>query len=131
MRSTKDVIESHLRLRKSGDLERDLAENYSDEVVLLSWGEGIHRGPDGVRHLATILNTYLPQGDYVYHEVLIERSYGMLRWTGRARSAAVHHGADSYVVHDGRIVAQSIYYAVSDADYRGDVRSASVRDTET
>ncbi|MFW2514374.1 nuclear transport factor 2 family protein [Demequina sp. SO4-13] len=123
MRTTTDVIESHLHLRKIGDLERDLAENYDDEVVLLSWGEGVHRGPDGVRHLATVLNTYLPEGNYEYHDVLIEGSYGMLRWTGTARSATVHDGADSYVVQHGRIVAQSIYYAVSYPENRATVRT--------
>lgn len=57
MRSARDVIESHLAHRSAGDLEGDLARNYHDDVVLLSWGEGVNRGKDGVRRLAGILGT--------------------------------------------------------------------------
>lgn len=116
MRSTHDVIDDHLERRKQGDLEGDLRDNYADDVVMLSWGEGAQRGKDAVRRLAGVLNSYLPEGDYQYHQVLVEGAYAMLQWTGRSRSTQVHDGADSYVVVDGRIVAQTIHYAARDRE---------------
>ncbi|MCB2411903.1 hypothetical protein LGT39_03455 [Demequina sp. TTPB684] len=111
MRSSRDVIEDHLHCRKVGDLEGDLDRNYADDVVLLTWGEGVQRGKDAVRRTAAVLNSYLPEGNYQYHQVLVEDVYGMLQWTGRSRSMQVHDGADSYVVQHGVIVAQTIHYS--------------------
>lgn len=111
MRSTREVLESHLALRAEGDLEADLRQNYSDDVVLLSWGEGVHRGKDGVRELAGVLRTYLPEGEYRYGVLVVADEYGLLRWSGSGAGTVVHDGADSFVVRDGRIVAQTIHYA--------------------
>ncbi|WP_298456805.1 nuclear transport factor 2 family protein [uncultured Cellulomonas sp.] len=115
MRSTREVIDAHLQRRKAGDLEGDLEENYAPDVVVLTWGEGAQRGKDAIRRCADVLNTYLPEGDYTYHQVLVEDAYGMLQWTGRTKSTQVHDGADSYVVRGGRIVAQTIHYAARHA----------------
>jgi hypothetical protein len=115
MRSTREVLESHLALREQGDLEGDLGRNYADDVVLLSWGEGVHRGKDGVRELATVLRTYLPEGEYSYGLLLVADEYGLLQWSGSGAGTVVHDGADSFVVRDGRIVAQTIHYATDRA----------------
>ncbi|QZN84187.1 nuclear transport factor 2 family protein [Cellulomonas sp. C5510] len=114
MRSTRDVVEAHLECRKAGDLERDLRENYAPDVVVLTWGEGAARGIDALRRSAHVLNTYLPVGSYEYDQVLVEDQFAMLQWRGRGRGTQVHDGADSYVVRDGRIVAQTIHYATRD-----------------
>lgn len=118
MRTAREVLESHLELRQEGDLEKDLATNYHDHVVMLSWGEGVHRGKDAVRRLASILNTYLPQGQYQYHQLLVADEYGMLQWTGTSQDEVVHDGADSYVVRDGLIAAQTIHYAAAPRQQR-------------
>ncbi len=110
MRTTQDVIEAHLEYRLAGDLERDLAENYSPEVVLLSWGEGVRHGHDGVRFLAGVLGTYLPDGSYRYEDVVSDGRFGLLRWEGRGPRTEVRDGVDSFVVEDGVIVAQTIHY---------------------
>lgn len=110
-RSTKEVVEDHLRRRLVGDLEGDLARNYSEDVAVLS-AVGIHRGHDGVRHLADILHTYLPDRGYQYRQVLCSGEVGMLQWTAEGPNIDVDDGADSYLVRDGRIVAQTIHYSV-------------------
>jgi len=110
-RSTREVVESHLHYRKSGDLDKDLAENYAEDVTLLSW-EGVHRGHDGVRKLADILKSYVPEGSYSYEQVLAEGEVGMLRWRGTGGDVRIHDGADSYVVREGLIQAQTIHYSV-------------------
>lgn len=109
------MLESHLKLRKAGELDVDLGRSYADDVVLLSGGEGVHHGKDGVRLLAGVLRSSLPEGQYTYREVIVEGDYGMLLWTGRSDEVEVHDGADSYVVRDGQIVAQTIHYATRSA----------------
>ncbi len=111
-RSTREVLESHLALRRDGDLEGDLATNYTEDVVMLSCGEGVKRGHDGVRKLADILGTYVGHGEFEYHELVVDGPYGMLRWTAHAPDAKVPDGTDSFVVEDGQIVAQTIAYTV-------------------
>nr|KEP23520.1 hypothetical protein DA06_07720 [Georgenia sp. SUBG003] len=113
-RSTREVLESHLAHREEGDLEADLAENYDPDVVLLSWGEGAGRGLDAVRHRAGLLSSYLGPGAFRYEALMVEGDFGMLRWSGRSPQVRVRNGVDSFVVRDGRIVAQTIYYAVQD-----------------
>ena len=110
-RSPREVLESHLALRKAGDLESDLAENYAEDVRLLTTGEGLNHGHDGVRKLAEVLRTYLPDGNYAYEQVLVDGDVGMLTWTGRGDDAVVHDGADSFVIRDGLIRAQTIHYS--------------------
>ncbi|NHT16672.1 nuclear transport factor 2 family protein [Cellulomonas sp. IC4_254] len=115
MRSTREVLESHLAYRSAGDLEADLARNYADDVVLLSWGEGVRHGKDGVRRLAGILGCYVEAGTYTYDRLVVDDAYGMLHWRAQDGRTHVRAGADSYVVRDGVIVAQTIAYAVDRA----------------
>ncbi|MBQ0906089.1 nuclear transport factor 2 family protein [Micromonospora sp. U21] len=120
-RTTEQVLRDHLRCRKDGDLEGDLRANYHPQVRLLS-AEGIHHGHDGVRYLAGILRSYVPDGDYRYRQVLTDGEVGMLVWSGRctANDTALHDGVDSYVVRDGLLVAQTIHYSSFHLDGRPD-----------
>lgn len=112
MRSTHEVLESHLAYRRAGELEADLARNHADDVVLLSWGEGVEHGKEGVRRLAGILGSSVEAGTSTYDRLVVDDAYGMLHWRARDGGTDVRDGADSYVVRDGVIVAQTIAYAV-------------------
>lgn len=109
--TTRKVIDRHLALRMEGALEQDLQDCYDPDVVLLSY-EGVHHGLDGVRTLAGILRSYTEASSYVYEQVLAERDVAMLRW--RTTTEDVRLGVDSYVVRNGRIVAQTIYFTTAD-----------------
>lgn len=110
-RTIQEVLNSHLHHRTVGDLEGDLRENYADGVVLLS-AEGVHRGHEGVRHLADILQSYIQDGSYQFHKLLTDGEIGMLVWTGSTDELEIHDGVDSFVVRDGRIAAQTIHYSL-------------------
>lgn len=110
MRTTRQVIEDHLRLRAENDLEADLQRNYAPDVVVLSH-EGISRGHEGVRRLAAVLRSYLPDAHYEYRHVVVSDGFALLEWSGDGPDRLVHDGADSYVVENGTIVAQSIHYS--------------------
>jgi hypothetical protein len=81
-RSAADVLSDHLRRRRDGDLDGDLRHNYHPEVRLLS-AEGIHYGHAGVRTLAGILRTYLPEGGYRYRQKLVCGDLAMLVWSAQ------------------------------------------------
>ncbi len=112
MRGTREVIDHHLRCRREGDLERDLADNYAPDVVLLSY-EGVQHGHEGVRKLAGILDSYISAADYRYDDVIVEDDYALLRWSADGDDVVVHDGVDSFVIRDDRIVVQTIHYSTS------------------
>jgi len=66
MRTTTEVLESHLAKRLAGDLEGDIKENYSENVVFLT-GTGAFEGHDGVRKSASELERYVGNIPYDYH----------------------------------------------------------------
>lgn len=108
-RTTQQVLDDHLRLRREGDLEADLARNYSRDCVLLT-GYGVFHGHDGVRESAKRLKVYAPEGHYTYQDVLTHGDMGFLEWSARSDEHAVKDGADSYLIRDGVIHVQTIHY---------------------
>ena len=109
-RSPRQVLDRHLWQSRHGTVDADLAENYHDDVVILSrWGAD--RGHDGMRRFADRLRRDLPDMTFEYDEVLVEGNFALLEWRGSGSDGThVCDGADSYVIRDGRITAQSIHY---------------------
>ena len=113
-RSAAEVFDDHLRESQAGSVEDDLARNYADDLVVLT-GRGIYRGYDGLRYLAQRLREELPNARFEYRTRLVEGEMAFLEWTATADGAQVGDGADSYLIRDGRIVAQTIHYTVKPA----------------
>lgn len=113
-RSAAKVLEDHLHESKYGSIEDDLARNYSDDLIVLI-ADGVFRGHDGLRQLGQRLRDELPDSTFEYKTQLVEGEVGFLEWTGRGGGFVVEDGADSYVIRDGKIVAQTIHYTVKPA----------------
>lgn len=110
-RSLHDVVRDHLRLRSEGRLDEDIRKNFAEDVVVLTeWGA--FKGHEAVRKLAAKLRDEAPDAHYEYEEVLLDDFFGYLRWSANGNGTKIINGADSYVVRDGKIVAQSIRYDV-------------------
>ncbi len=112
-RSTRDVFECHLRLRRQGlgHVEDDITHNFAEDVILLT-GFGVFRGHDGVRRSARLLNEQLPCAHYRYRTKLVDGEVAFLEWTASCPGSRARDGADSFVIRSGRIVAQTIHYTV-------------------
>jgi predicted SnoaL-like aldol condensation-catalyzing enzyme len=110
-RSAQEVFDDHLREGKSGSVEEDFARNYAEDVVLLT-GRGVYRGRNGLMHLAELLRKELPDAQFEYVTRTVEGDVAFLEWTARADGAQVEDGSDTFVIRDGRIVAQTIHYTV-------------------
>lgn len=110
-RSAQEIFEDHLREGKEGTVETDFARNYSDDLVILT-GRGVYRGRDGLMYLADLLRKELPGARFEYQTRLVEGEVAFLEWTASADGVKVEDGADSFVIRDGRIIAQTIHYTV-------------------
>lgn len=103
------MFEDHLRLRLEGRIEEDIEKNYSDDIVLLSRMETA-QGKDALRRWADDLARELREARFEYVAKQVNGEYAFLHWRAQAASARVRHGVDSFVIRDGLIVMQSVYY---------------------
>jgi hypothetical protein len=110
-RSADEVMADHLRLAGEHRFEDDIARNVSPDCVVLE-RRGVFRGHDGVRELARLLSGELPDAPYTYTNVLVDARIAFLEWTAESDHARVRDGADSFVIEDRWIVAQTIHYTV-------------------
>jgi hypothetical protein len=110
-RSAREVFEDHLRIGVEGTVEDDIERNYGSKVVILC-RDGARHGYDGLREQAAKMQRELPNCTFHYHTRLVEGGVAFLEWTAQADRARVRDGVDSYLVHDGRITAQTIHYTV-------------------
>lgn len=106
------VLRDHLEKARQWSIEDDLAENYAGSVLFLT-GYGVHRGHDGARTLAELLQKQLPDAQFTYRTIEVEDDIGFLEWTAISSNGNyVNDGADSFVIRKGQIVAQTIHYTV-------------------
>ncbi len=110
-RSASEVFEDHLILAQEGRLEEDLRRNCAEDIVLLT-NYGTFRGHDGVREAAGLLNRQLPGGNFGYEVKLCHDNMCFLHWTGDSKDSNVADGADSFLIEDGKIKIQTIFYTV-------------------
>jgi hypothetical protein len=119
-RPAQEVLDDHLNLTERFGaeetwqriVEEDIRRNVSEDIVILI-NRGTFRGHEGVRELARMLGEELPEHhafEYTYRAV--EGRMAFLEWAYEDASVMVRDGADSYLIEDGKIVAQTIHYTV-------------------
>jgi hypothetical protein len=118
-RTAQEVLDDHLNLAENwGEvgfergLEEDLHRNTSEDIVILI-NRGTFRGHEGVRQLAHMLGEELPeQRSFEYTYRAVEGRMAFLEWAYEDEDVRVRDGADSYLIENGKIVAQTIHYTV-------------------
>lgn len=118
-RTARQVLDDHLNIANDWGaepferiLEEDLRRNVAEDIVILI-NRGVFRGHEGVRHLAWMLAEELPEHSrFEYTHVAAEGRIALLEWKYEDAQARVRDGADSYLIEDGKIVAQTIHYTV-------------------
>jgi hypothetical protein len=119
-RSAQEVLDDHLNLTERFGVEEtwqriveeDIRRNVSEDMVILI-NRGTFRGHEGVRELARMLGEELPEHrafEYTYRAV--EGRMAFLEWAYEDANVRVRDGADSYLIEEGKIVAQTIHYTV-------------------
>ena len=112
-RSPEEVFDDHLRMAAEHAFDEDIERNIAPDCVILE-RRGTFHGRDGARELARLLEEELPDAPYEYINRLVEGRFAFLEWTAEAAHTRVRDGADSFVIENGWIVAQTIHYTVED-----------------
>ena len=119
-RTAQEVLDNHLKLNEHfgaeedwrSIVEEDIHRNVSEDIVILI-NRGTFRGHEGVRRLAQMLGEELPeQRSFEYTYRAVEGRMAFLEWAYEDDNVRVRDGADSYLIEDGEIVAQTIHYTV-------------------
>ncbi|MGE5219114.1 MAG: nuclear transport factor 2 family protein [Chloroflexota bacterium] len=107
MASTKDVLEHHLKCFDEGDLEGILSD-YAPSAVLFT-PDGPRRGADAIRPLlkAMIAEFGKPGATFSMKQQSVEGDYAYIVWAAETADNVYELATDTFVVRDGKIVAQS------------------------
>jgi ketosteroid isomerase-like protein len=107
MTTTKDVLDHHLKSFGEGDVEGILSD-YAPGAVLFT-PDGPLRGADAMRPLfqAMIVEFGKPGATFVLKQQSVEGDYGYIVWTAETADNVYELASDTFVVRDGKIVAQS------------------------
>jgi len=112
--STKEVLERHLKCFGSGDLAGLLADYVPDTVVFRPNGfggpGGVAKGPTALREVFSIVLAEFARPDtrFELRQQAIEGDYGYIVWEAETAQNVYELGSDTFIVKDGKIVAQSI-----------------------
>ena len=107
MASTRDVLEHHLKCFGAGDLTGVLSD-YASGAVLFT-PDGPLKGVDAMRSLfqTFFVEFAKPGASFSMKQQCIEGDYAYIVWTAETADNVYEVGTDTFVVRDGKIVAQS------------------------
>lgn len=107
MALTKDVLEHHLKCFGEGDLKGILSD-YAPGAVLFT-PDGALRGTDAIKPLfqAMIAEFGKPGAAFYMKQHFVEGDYAYILWSAETADNVYEVGTDTFVVRDGKIVAQS------------------------
>lgn len=114
-RNALEVLEDHLALAQSRNIDEDLQRNYAKDCIVLTV-RGRYHGHKGLRELGDLLLAEVGDAKYHYVMKLVEERFAFLEWTADDGNVAIHDGADSYVIEGGKIVMQTIHYTLQVRD---------------
>jgi ketosteroid isomerase-like protein len=107
MASTKEVLDHHLKCFDQGDLNGILSD-YAPGAVLFT-SDGPLKGADAIRPLfhGMIAEFGKPGAVFSMKRQFVEGDYAYILWTAETADNVYEVGTDTFVVRDGKIVAQS------------------------
>jgi len=106
MASTKEVLDHHLRCFVEGDLEGVLSD-YAPEAVLFTQEQPLRGAAIRALFRSMIAEFATPGARFRMSRQFVEGDYGYILWTAETAENVYELGTDTFVVRDGRIVAQS------------------------
>jgi ketosteroid isomerase-like protein len=107
MASTMDVLENHLNCFGKGDLQGILSDYAPDAVMLTP--DGTLRGANAMRPLfqAMIAEFAKPGATFSMKQQVVHGDFAYILWTAETADNVYEMATDTFVVRDGKIVAQS------------------------
>src|SRR4051812_40335141 len=105
--STSDVLDRHLKYFAEHDIEGVLADYSSDAVMFLPTGP--LKGPGAIKPLFEALVTEFakPGSSFNMQQRSVDGDHAYIVWTAETADNSYELATDTFVVQDGKIVAQS------------------------
>ena len=106
-RSTEEVLNHHLSAFGDGDLEGILSD-YGEDSLLMTPQE-VLRGRGQMKPVFEALLTEFakPGASFAMHRQTVEGEIAFIVWSAETADNVYELGTDTFVVRDGKIVAQS------------------------
>ena len=107
MSTTSVVLDRHLKSFAEGDIDGILADYSSDAVLFVPGGP--LRGPGAMRPLfeGLISEFAKPGAKFTMQEQWIDGDYAYIVWTAETADNSYEFATDTFVVRNGKIIAQS------------------------
>jgi ketosteroid isomerase-like protein len=107
MLSTSDVLDRHLKSFAEQDLDGLLAD-YTPDAVLFA-PAGPLKGPNAIKPLfqSLISEFQKPGASFTMQHRSIEGDHAYILWTAETADNSYEFATDTFIVRDGKIVAQS------------------------
>lgn len=107
MKSTRAVVDNHLKCFGEGDLDGLMAD-YAPDAVLLT-ADGVRRGPAAIRPiLAAMIEEFGQPGTrFALGSLQVDGAHAFISWTADTPDNHYELATDTFVVHAGRIAVQS------------------------
>src|SRR5215475_479112 len=107
MKSTKEVLEHHQKALKQGDINQVMSD-YAPGAVLFT-KDGTLNGRDAIRHMfETFIAEFAKPGTTLNgKQQLVDGDYAYVVWTAETIDNVYEMGTDTFVIRQGKIVAQS------------------------
>ena len=113
MSTTEDVLDHHLEAFGAQDIEATM-DDYTDDAVVITHGD-VHRGHDEISDWFEGLFSEFGQSDvdFSLDEKTVEGEYAYIVWRAETPDNDYEFATDTFVVEDGKIVAQTLGTKVS------------------
>ena len=107
MLSTSDVLDRHLKSFAEGDVDGVVAD-YSSDAVLFA-PSGPLKGPDAIRPFFEdfISEFSKPGSSFTMQRRCIDGDHAYILWTAETADNSYEFATDTFVIRNGKIVAQS------------------------
>ena len=106
-RTTREVLEHHLKYVQSCDLEETL-KDYTDETTLINMTGPKHGLAEIRAFFADSMKTCLPpETTYTSDITYVDGEMAYTVWTAESPFYSVPYGTDSYIIRNGKIVQQT------------------------
>lgn len=107
MPTTNDILDQHLKSFHENDLD-DVLADYSSDAVLFIPGKSL-KGVDAIKPFfqALLSEFSKPGASFSMREQCVEGDYAYILWSAETADNSYEAATDTFVVRDGKIVAQS------------------------
>jgi ketosteroid isomerase-like protein len=103
--STESIVDHHMESLLAGDVD-EVMKDYADDAVMITAGMGVAEGTEALHTAFSMIPTEMFAGFEITEQV-VSGETAMVTW----KSDALSFGTDTFVIRDGKIVAQTVVFS--------------------